>query len=271
MHPPLNLMFDLDDTLIHCNIYFDQVIDRFVDLMEQWFANDDIPREEIKKTQLEFDLAGIQTKGFKAERFPESFLETYEFYCHLTGRLARSEEQSCLWQLGYSVFDSDFRLYPHVFRTLSRLQREGHVLHLYTGGDPKIQRKKVEKVNLAPFFLDRIFVAQYKNREALETILRERDLHRESSWMIGNSYRTDIIPALECDIGAIYIPPISTWAFDQVDIPPLENERFLHATSIRNMPHVLKDYLYNERVCYYEFSRKKTNDSKDRQQLIDLI
>jgi putative hydrolase of the HAD superfamily len=106
----------------------------------------------------------------------------------------------------------------------------------------------VEKVNLAPFFHDRIFVAQHKNSEALEAILRAHDIHRESSWMIGNSYRTDIIPALECDIGAIYIPPMSTWAFDQIEIPSLENERFLHATSIRNMPQVLKDYLYNERV-----------------------
>ncbi len=247
MHRPLNLMFDLDDTLIHCNIYFDQVIDRFVDLMEQWFTNNVIPREEIKKTQLEFDLAGIQSKGFKAERFPESFLETYEFYCHLTGRSTRTEEQSSLWRLGYSVYDSDFRLYPHVFQTLNQLQREGHVLHLYTGGDSKIQRKKVEKVNLAPFFHNRIFVAQHKNSEALEAILREHDIHRESSWMIGNSYRTDIIPALECEIGAIYIPPISSWAFDQVPIPSLDHKRLLHATSIRNMPRVLNDYLYNGR------------------------
>lgn len=244
MSSPLNLLFDLDDTLIHCNIYFDQVIEHFVDLMEQWFA-DSIPRENIKAKQLEYDLVGIQSKGFKAARFPESFLETYHYYCQLTNRLSHDEELTLLWRLGYSVYDSDFQLYPDVLQTLTQLQDEGHTLHLFTGGDPIIQRKKVQKVNLAPFFHDRIFVAQHKDTHALEKILRERDVQRDSCWMIGNSYRTDIIPALQCKIGAIYIPPLSNWAFDEVPIPSLENNRFLHANSIRNMPQVLKDYLYN--------------------------
>ncbi|TLS53148.1 HAD family hydrolase [Paenibacillus antri] len=235
----LNLLFDLDDTLIHCNKYFDLVIDQFADLVETWFASHKLTKEEIKKKQLELDLAGIHVHGFAAERFPESFAETYDHYSDLFGREPDPEERQRLLDLGYTVYDSEFELYPHVVDTLSRLRSEGHLISLYTGGVEKIQRAKVEKVNLGPFFEDRIFVAQHKNAEALERILTTMGFDRSRTWMIGNSLRTDIAPAVACGIGAVYIPPLSNWAFDLVDIPVGQSERLLRLESISQVPAAL--------------------------------
>jgi len=235
----LNLLFDLDDTLIHCNKYFDLVIDQFADLLETWFAGVRLTKDEIKKKQLELDLAGIHVAGFAAERFPESFAETYDHYCAMHGRQRDPEERRRLLELGYTVYDSEFELYPNVVDTLSRLRAEGHLISLYTGGVEKIQRAKVEKVNLGPFFDDRIFVAQHKNATALEGILTSMGFDRSRTWMIGNSLRTDIAPAIECGIGAVYIPPLSNWAFDLVDIPLGASERLLRLESISQVPAAL--------------------------------
>jgi len=234
-----NLLFDLDDTLIHCNKYFDMVIAQFADLMETWFASHRLSKEEIKKKQLELDLGGIHIHGFTAERFPESFAETYDHYCALFGRDADPEERQRVLELGYTVYDSEFELYPNVVDTLFKLQAEGHLISLYTGGVEDIQRRKVEKVNLGPFFEDRIYVAQHKNAEFLERILTTTGFDRSRTWMIGNSLRTDIAPAVTCGIGAVYIPPLSNWAFDLVDIPVGASDRLIRLESISQVPAAL--------------------------------
>ena len=65
-----SILFDLDDTLVHCNKYFEFVIDQFVDLMLTWYAGHGLTSEDIKQKQLQIDLAGIQIHGFMPERFP---------------------------------------------------------------------------------------------------------------------------------------------------------------------------------------------------------
>jgi len=241
-----HLLFDLDDTLIHCNKYFDLVIDQFAELMADWFRSYGIAKEAFKEKQQELDLAGIQKSGFAAERFPESFAETYDHFSALYGRESDPGERERLLDLGYTVYDSEFELYPDVVETLTRLKQEGHVLSLYTGGDQTIQTKKVEKVNLSPFFEDRIFVAKHKNSEALEQILSALGADRSLTWMIGNSLRTDIVPAIACNIGAVYIPPLSSWAFDLVDVPVEKWERLLRVSSIDEVPAAISAY-YGQR------------------------
>lgn len=243
MRKTFSILFDLDDTLIHCNKYFDEVIGKFASLMADWFKEYGLTAQEVKEKQLELDLAGIAKEGFTAERFPESFAETYDFFSSRYGRPAPPAERAIALELGYSVYDSAFELYPDVVDTLFRLQAEGHRLSLFTGGVARIQKNKVEKVNLGPFFEDRIYVAQHKNADALEAILTENGFDRSRTWMIGNSLRTDIAPALDCGIGAVYIPPLSNWAFDMTDLPELEpSDRFLKLDSIGQVPDALAKF-----------------------------
>ncbi|WP_274364653.1 HAD family hydrolase [Paenibacillus thermotolerans] len=237
-----NVLFDLDDTLIHCNKYFDIVIDKFADHMEQWFSEFGLTRETIKKKQTEIDLAGIDLHGFKVERFPESFAETYDYYCKEFARPSDLKERLLALEIGYSVYESEFELYPDVVETLTKLQEAGHTLSLYTGGDERVQRKKVEKVNLSPFFEDRIFVATHKNSEALANVLRRTNADKAVTWMVGNSLRTDIVPAIENGIGAVYIPPLSNWAYDLVEIDVKEDDRLFRADSITRVPSIIAHY-----------------------------
>src|SRR5690606_31691714 len=108
----------------------------------------------------------------------------------------------------------------HTHEILQHLVNEGHKLYLYTGGDQTIQTRKVKSVGLDVYFQNNIYVATHKNTQFLQKILHSEQLPPTHTWMIGNSLRTDILPALEAGIQAVHIPGMTEWSFNIVDIPP---------------------------------------------------
>lgn len=236
------ILFDLDDTLIHCNKYFNVVIQQFVDTMLTWFAGHRLTDEDIKQKQLEIDLAGVEIHGFKAERFPQSFIETYHFYSELYGRTPRKEDEEWLYQLGNSVYEHSIEPYPMMDTTLQSLTDQGHDLYLYTGGDATIQMRKIREAGLHRYFGERIFVALHKTREFMETLIHTQQFERARTWMIGNSVRTDVLPAIEAGINAIHIPAQLEWKYNIVDITATPQGAFFTLPSLTEVPKVISDY-----------------------------
>lgn len=236
------ILFDLDDTLVHCNKYFDFVIDQFSDLMEMWFHTYSIKKQAFIDKQLEIDLAGVQIHGFAAERFPLSFVETYEFFSAITGRHRLPEERERLMDLGRSVYAIKIERYPNMYEVLDQLRREGHKLVLYTGGEEAIQLNKIKMAEIEEFFGRNVFVVQHKTTKAMETVLSVNGYDRESTWMIGNSVRTDINPALEAGINAIFIPVANEWAFNVVDVAEHKEGQLYTAGSLIEVPDIIRDH-----------------------------
>ena len=235
------LFFDLDDTLIHCNKYFNEILSRFADWMIARFQG--TTRDEVLEKQVEFDLAGVRKVGFVKDRFPESLVETYDYYSAVTGRETSAEERERLFKLGQSVYEfPNIEPYPHAWETLERLKEEGHELYLYTGGETAIQRKKVKQMGLDAFFGDRVFISSHKTTEVLESILSREKFDRVKTWMIGNSIRTDVVPALEPGINAIHIPAISEWQYNVVDISVRPKRAFLRLKSLLEVPPAIRQY-----------------------------
>lgn len=236
------ILFDLDDTLLYCNKFFDLVVEQFADLMEMWFHTYHIPIDEIKKKQAEIDLQRVELSGFAPDHFPESFIETYEFYTDLTGRPKNEDEAVRLLELGRSVYGHSIEPYPFMYETLSELTAEGHELHLYTGGEPLVQMRKVTEAGLERFFDDRIHITRHKTTEFLESILRNHQLDRSNTWMIGNSLRTDVLPALRTGIHAIFMPALQEWAFNNVEIDAEPKGAFLTLSSLSEIPGAIRQY-----------------------------
>ncbi len=241
------ILFDLDDTLIHCNKYFMSTIDRFAGQMKDWFAGHGFSAKDFKKKQLELDLAGVHIHGFMRNRFPESLVETYEYYSEYTGRRKKSEEVRQLFRLGQSVYDQHFEPYPHMEETLEKLSHSGHTLYLYTGGDEAVQHKKIRQMQLERFFEDRVFVTAHKTVDFLSNLLDQSDIDRSAAWMIGNSPRTDIVPALQAGISAIYIPAQKEWEYNQVEINVEPKGAFFTLSSLPEVPVSIERYLLNQK------------------------
>ncbi|MEH7494743.1 HAD family hydrolase [Neobacillus niacini] len=232
-----NILFNLDDTLSYCNRYFNLVIDEFADQMKAWF--DSITEDDIKQKQLQLDIAAISEHGLKSDRFPESFVGTYQYYCVLTGREKKKDEIIFLRELGFKVFEIPVEPIPHMNETLQLLKEEGHELYLHTGGDEANQRRKITQLELTTYFEHRIYISEHKDTTALSDILKTIKADPNVTWMVGNSLRTDIVPALEMDIHAIYIPTENEWQYNMVEVNVDHSSTFLTVDSLQEVPDVI--------------------------------
>ncbi len=238
------ILFDLDDTLIHCNKYYKMVIQQFCVLMLDWFRDYPLTHDEIIGKQHEIDIDGIELYGFKAERFPLSFVETYLFFIRYFTRLSLPTEQQQLLQLGYSVYDFRPEPYPHMIETLSRLQASGCQLCLYSGGDYANQLRRLHLAGLSPYFQDRIFVTAYKNIDYMNHLILHQKFERDATWMIGNSLKTDILPAIHSGIHCIYIPTEQEWSYNHatIDITPVNG--YYQISSLVEVPSTIHSHYH---------------------------
>jgi putative hydrolase of the HAD superfamily len=244
-----NILFNLDDTLSYCNRYFNQVISEFADQMTTWF--DSVTKEEIKQKQLQIDVAAINKHGLKSERFPESFVGTYKYFCDLTGREKKKDEIQYLRKLGFKVFEIPVEPIPYMSETLQRLKDEGHELYLHTGGDEANQQRKISQLELATFFEHRIFISEHKDTTALSDILKTINADPKITWMVGNSLRTDIVPALEMNIHAIYIPAETEWQYNVVEVDVQHSSAYFSVNSLQEVPEVIYKCIQKEAMTTF--------------------
>ena len=65
---------------------------------------------------------------------------------------------------------------------------------------------------------DGIHVVREKVTAVFQQLIAQYGLESERTWMVGNSPRSDINPALEAGISAVHIPHSNTWSFEQQEI-----------------------------------------------------
>ncbi|MFS1512799.1 HAD family hydrolase [Chengkuizengella sp. SCS-71B] len=231
-----SILFDLDDTLIHCNKYYKKVLDTFIELMNDWFGEDGITKQQIKEKQLEIDIHLVEKYGFSAEHFPLSLVRTYKFFCKLIVKKIDKTKVTLLKELGETVYSQDVEAYPNMYETLDRLQGDGHHLHLYTGGENSIQYKKIKHLGLEDFFGERIYITKHKTLQALKNIVFKEQLKVDETWMIGNSLRTDVKPSLQIGLNTIHIPCETEWKYNIVELNIKPKNIFYTLKSLQEVP-----------------------------------
>lgn len=163
-----HIIFDLDDTLVYCNKYFNLVLGEFFENMQEWFDNHALTVQDIRDKQLEIDVTGVNQVGFASHHFPQSLIDTYRYFSQKYARATSTEEETFLTKLGMSVYDREVEPYPHMVETLESLQSAGHALYLYTGGETVIQQRKIDQMKLSAYFDDRIYIRQHKTSKHLK-------------------------------------------------------------------------------------------------------
>jgi len=107
---------------------------------------------------------------------------------------------------------------------------ERHDLTLFTKGHADEQRLKVDRSGLAGYFSHTAIVKE-KDAASYRRLVEERALEPGRTWMIGNSPKSDINPALEAGLNAVFVPHAHTWTLERQEIVPgsgrlLKLERF---------------------------------------------
>ena len=198
------LIFDADDTLWECNTYFEQAIHRFIDFLH----SEHLSREEIREVLDTFE----RTNGYGARAFAKSLVETYR---ELATENDPGDEET-IEQLGLGILEQQMETIHGVEETLAGL-RPHHTLLLFTKGDEEEQQLKISRSPLADYF-DYHIITHDKTVATYQEVIEGLDLDRPRTWMIGNSMRSDILPALEVGISAIYVPNPHTWHMENADL-----------------------------------------------------
>jgi putative hydrolase of the HAD superfamily len=244
------LILDLDDTLIHCNKYFKESKNKFAFVMRKWFKN--LSKEELMRKKTELDIKNVEEHGLHSINYPVSLVETYLYFCKKYKKKLDNKKIEQIRQIGQSVFERKVEPFPHTFDVLHKLQNDGHRLCLFTGGDVANQLRKINQLNLEPFFTDGVFIFEKKDKQALKKVLYELKADKKFTWMIGNSMRTDIIPAIELGINAIHIPSEIEWSYNVMDVEIEPSGTFAQLPSLQELPGYLQEH------CF-QFGSKETS------------
>lgn len=224
----LNLIFDADDTLWDSNIHFLEAEAAFVETLGRAEVIDD---RAIRAAMRRHELRIIESHGYGRRPYLIALHRVAEELAHprhhgnLRAEVAR---------IGERLIDRHCELLPGVAATLGELAGR-HRLLLFTKGDPGEQLRKLDRSGLRPLF-SRVGVPVEKASSNYFLLIAQAGLDPSSTFMIGNSPRSDINPALQAGLRAVFIPHPHTWE--------LEHEELDHGderlTVITAFPHLLE-------------------------------
>jgi putative hydrolase of the HAD superfamily len=222
------LLVDADDTLWDNNIFFERTIERFLTLVERLGH----PRSHIRAVLNEIERRNIGRHGYGIKSFRRSLEETYE---RLAGAKATRAGYARIGRLAGALERVPPRILKGVPETLEFLAVR-HRLILFTKGHPREQTAKVERSGLRRYF-EAVEITPEKDPASFEKTVRRFRIAKTSGWMIGNSPRSDINPALEAGLNAVFIPHPATWELEKAEIParPAGRGRLLVLESFREL------------------------------------
>ena len=94
---------------------------------------------------------------------------------------------------------------------------ERHHLILMTKGAMAEQSGKVERSGLKDYFAA-IEIVGEKDLATYRSITSKYALASDSTWMVGNSPKSDINPALAAGLNAVFVPHGNTWILEHEEI-----------------------------------------------------
>ena len=203
------LLIDADDTLWENNIFFEKTIDHFITQLEHLGYT----REYIRHILNETERRNIRQHGYGVRSFRRSLEDTY---MKLAGNSARREMVKEIERMAAELEATPPHILDGVPETLAYLAKH-HRLILLTKGEPAEQAAKVERSGLQSYF-DAIEIVLEKTSEIYDRMIEQFKIVKSHGWMVGNSPRSDINPALQSGLNAVFIPHSSTWELEKAEV-----------------------------------------------------
>jgi putative hydrolase of the HAD superfamily len=203
------LIIDADDTLWENNIYFERAFDEFVEFLKHSTMT---PRQ-VRDVLDEIEEANARINGYGSKNFGRNLRQCYE---HLAEREVRDEDLKIVMGFAERILECPMEVIEGVPETLEYLSLR-HDLTLFTKGHPEEQKMKIERSGLGALFAHTAIVKE-KDAAAYRRLVDERGMDPRRTWMIGNSPKSDINPALEAGLNATFIPHAHTWVLEKQDI-----------------------------------------------------
>lgn len=204
-----HLIIDADDTLWENNIFFEKAFDEFVEFL----AHADLTPPQVRDVLDAIEAVNAKIHGYGSKNFGRNLVQTYE---KLAPRPISEHDLATVVTFAERILDHPIILRPGVDNTLGYL-REKHELTLFTKGHPDEQRMKIDRSGLAPFFHHAEIVKE-KDVAAYLNLGAAKGFHAPKTWMIGNSPKSDVNPALAAGFNAVFLPHPRTWILEHEEL-----------------------------------------------------
>jgi putative hydrolase of the HAD superfamily len=203
------LLIDADDTLWENNIFFEKTIEKFIAQLEHLGYTLEYVRHILNETE----RRNIRQHGYGVRSFRRSLEETY---LKLAGNAARREIVKEIERMALELENTPPQILEGVPETLAYLSKH-HRLILLTKGEQAEQAAKIERSGLLSYF-DALEIVLEKDPSTYERMIEQFKIVKSHGWMVGNSPRSDINPALQAGLNAVFIPHPATWELEKGEI-----------------------------------------------------
>jgi putative hydrolase of the HAD superfamily len=228
--PHIDLVaLDADDTLWHNEPNFTSTRDRLGPLLAKYGLDPDLSDRLYTTEKRNLAHFGYGVKGF--------VLSMIETSIELTDGRIESTDVRTIIDWGRAMLASPIELLEGVQEAVETLA--GRVpLVLLTKGDLLDQETKLARSGLGQHFTG-IEIVSEKNRAAYERVIRRSAVAPDRFVMVGNSLKSDVVPALHAGAHAVHVPYTVEWVHERVAPEELANLRYHEITHLKELPRVL--------------------------------
>jgi putative hydrolase of the HAD superfamily len=202
------LLIDADDTLWENNIYFERAIAAFISFLDHHEHSPAEVRQALNAVERET----ILSHGYGLSSFTRSLVDCFE---HLSPAPVTEEKRERIRGFARSIAEQEIELLPGVAETLKELSSR-HLI-LMTKGDHAEQADKLARSGLAQHFAA-VEIAAEKDPPTYREVIARHELKPHTSWMIGNSPKSDINPALAAGLHAVFLFHKDTWVLEHATV-----------------------------------------------------
>ena len=225
--PGQHLLIDADDTLWENNVYFERAIANFISFLN----HHEYTPDQVRHVLYDVERENIRTHGYGMHSFALALVRCFE---QLSVEPLTPALHETIRGFAYAIAEHPMEILPEVPETLADLAQRHH-LFLVTKGNITEQSGKVERSGLKQYFTAIEVVAE-KDAATYNAVVEKYCLLRENTWMIGNSPKSDINPALEAGLHAVFVPHDNTWMLEREELrPEAGNGRLLQVESFGHL------------------------------------
>ena len=220
--------FDADDTLWQNETFFRMTEQRFTELLSEHGAH-----EVISAKLLEAERRNLRFYGFGVKGFTLSMIETA---LEVTAGQVSPAVIAEILSFGRQMLQNPVETLPHVRETLDALAGRYRIL-LITKGDLFDQERKLAQSGLGDYF-SAVEIVSDKTPDTYRRIFARHGDGPERAAMVGNSLKSDIVPAIRAGSWGVYVPHELTWVLEHEEAPEAD-PRFRRIADLGQLPGLL--------------------------------
>jgi len=228
--PGQTLLIDADDTLWENNIFFEQAIADFIAHLN----HEHLTPAEVRDVLNGIERESILEHGYGVHSFRRSLLRCFE---QLREAALTAEQQEAILRFTDVIENHAIHLLPGVLDALPILARH-HRLLVMTKGDFSEQSAKVARAGIEHHFAA-IEIHGEKTSAAYRAVIEKYRLDVKHTWMIGNSPKSDINPAMEAGMHTILVAHPNTWVLEHEELcSPAAGQHCLQVLDFGDLLHI---------------------------------